>query len=278
MIVGFIGFGQVSATLSDILTSRGVQTVTVVKGRSQKTNKLAVKSDVRIIDSYEALLRGSDIVISANSPANALNVADKYADLIGDGIYVDLNNVSPNTTRYMANFFNKSKLPVPEDEGSRLNIFKKKKEQDLRNNFVDGAIIGKISNNPPLILLSGVRADELAILNNYGLNVMVLSKNPGDVSTLKMLRSLYTKGVSAVLMEAFEAAKEMDMEDQLYEILSITEGEDFEEKSKSRINNTYANSKRKVEEMDEALEFLDDVVSGKKHFMSKATRDKFDSY
>ena len=278
MIVGFIGFGQVSATLSDILTSRGVQTVTVVKGRSQKTNKLAVKSDVRIIDSYEALLRGSDIVISANSPANALNVADKYADLIGDGIYVDLNNVSPNTTRYMDNFFNKSKLPVPEDEGSRLNIFKKKKEQDLRNNFVDGAIIGKISNNPPLILLSGVRADELAILNNYGLNVMVLSKNPGDVSTLKMLRSLYTKGVSAVLMEAFEAAKEMDMEDQLYEILSITEGEDFEEKSKSRINNTYANSKRKVEEMDEALEFLDDVVSGKKHFMSKATRDKFDSY
>lgn len=278
MIVGFIGFGQVSSTLSNILSSKGVQTVTVVKGRSQKTNKLAVKSDVRIIDSYEALLLGSDIVISANSPANALNVADKYADYMGDGIYVDLNNISPNTTYYMADLFEKPRKIVLKEESSRLNFFKKENKEDIRNNFVDGAIIGNVSNNPPLLMLSGVRADELVILNNYGLNVKVLSKNPGDVATLKILRSLYTKGVSAVLMEAFETAKEMDLEDQLFEILSVSEGEDFEKKSKSRLENTYANSKRKVEEMDEALEFLDEVSKGKKHFMTKATRDKFDSY
>ncbi len=278
MIVGFIGFGQVSSTLSNILSSNGVQTVTVVKGRSQKTNKLAVKSDVRIIDSYEALLLGSDIVISANSPANALNVADKYADYMGDGIYVDLNNISPNTTYYMADLFEKPRKIVLKEESSRLNFFKKENKEDIRNNFVDGAIIGNVSNNPPLLMLSGVRADELAILNNYGLNVKVLSKNPGDVATLKILRSLYTKGVSAVLMEAFETAKEMDLEDQLFEILSVSEGEDFEKKSKSRLDNTYANTKRKVEEMDEALEFLDEVSKDKKHFMTKATRDKFDSY
>lgn len=278
MIVGFIGFGQVSSTLSNILSSNGVQTVTVVKGRSQKTNKLAVKSDVRIIDSYEALLLGSDIVISANSPANALNVADKYADYMGDGIYVDLNNISPNTTYYMADLFEKPRKIVLKEESSRFNFFKKENDEDIRNNFVDGAIIGNVSNNPPLLMLSGVRADELAILNNYGLNVKVLSKNPGDVATLKILRSLYTKGVSAVLMEAFETAKEMDLEEQLFEILSVSEGEDFEKKSKSRLDNTYANTKRKVEEMDEALEFLDEVSKGKKHFMTKATRDKFDSY
>ena len=80
MIVGFIGFGQVASTLSNILSAKGIQTVTVVKDRSQKTNKLAVNSDVQIIDSYKALLEGSDIVISANSPANALNLAEKYSD------------------------------------------------------------------------------------------------------------------------------------------------------------------------------------------------------
>ena len=56
MIVGFIGFGQVASTLSNILSAKGIQTVTVVKDRSQKTNKLAVNSDVQIIDSYKALL------------------------------------------------------------------------------------------------------------------------------------------------------------------------------------------------------------------------------
>ena len=87
MIIGFIGFGQVASTLSNILSANGIQTVTVVKDRSQKTNKLAVNSDVQIIDSYKALLEGSDIVISANSPANALNLAEKYSDHMGQGIY-----------------------------------------------------------------------------------------------------------------------------------------------------------------------------------------------
>ncbi len=278
MIVGFIGFGQVASTLSNILSAKGIQTVTVVKDRSQKTNKLAVNSDVQIIDSYKALLEGSDIVISANSPANALNLAEKYSDYMGQGIYLDLNNISPNTTYSMAKFFDKSENIVSDEEESKLCIFQKKKEPDMRNNFVDGAIIGSVSNNPPLILLSGVRANELVILNNYGLKIMVLSNTPGDASTLKILRSLYTKGVSAVLMEAFETAKKIDLEDQLFDILSITEGEDFEAKSNSRLKNSYKNSKRKVEEMDEALKFLDEISPDKKHFMTKAARNKFNLY
>ena len=37
MIVGFIGFGEVSSTLSNILSKNGVKTVTVVKpGESDK--------------------------------------------------------------------------------------------------------------------------------------------------------------------------------------------------------------------------------------------------
>lgn len=275
MIVGFIGFGEVSLTLSEILSKNGVQTVTVVKGRSERTNINAVKSDVQIIDSYEALMKGSDVIISANSPANAIKVAEKYSDYMDDGIYIDLNNVSPSTSLSISELFEKPKELVPHDE-KKHRFFNREKEQDMRNMFVDGAIIGKVSDVPPTILLSGQRADDLAILNNYGLNVMIISNRPGDASTLKTLRSLYTKGVSAVLMEAYEAAKEIDMVDQLFEILTMTEGEDFEQKSKSRIRNSYKNSKRKVEEMDEVLKFLDEISpKGKKNFMTKATRDKF---
>lgn len=275
MIVGFIGFGEVSSTISNILSRNGVQTVTVVKGRSEKTNIRAIKSDVQIIDSYDALVKGSDVVISANSPANALNVAKKVSKLMDDGIYIDLNNVSPDTTLEMSQLFEKPQETLPKIE-EKHSFFKKQEDVDMRNMFVDGAIIGKVSNDPTTILFSGQRSGDLAILNNYGLNIMIVSNKPGDVSTLKTLRSLYTKGVSAVLMEAYEASKEIGMVDQLFEILSLTEGETFEEKSKSRIRNSYINSKRKVEEMDEALEFLDKISpKGKKNFMTKAARDKF---
>ncbi|OWT32983.1 hypothetical protein BGI41_04745 [Methanobrevibacter sp. 87.7] len=273
MIVGFIGFGEVSSVLSNILSKNGIRTVTVVKGRSNKTQELAVKSDVQILDSYETLIKGSDIVISANSPANALKVAEKYADLMEDNIYIDLNNISPDTTIKIADLFEKDH-PVIEEE-SKHSIFSNTDEPDLRNPFVDGAIIGKVSSEPSLILFSGSKAEDLAILNNYGLNVIIVSKIPGDVSTLKTLRSLYTKGVSAVLMETFEVAKSLDLESQLFEILSMTEGEDFELKARSRINNSYKNYRRKAEEMDEILNFLINVFPNKNFIMTKASSQKF---
>lgn len=275
MIVGFIGFGEVSSTLSNILSKNGVKTVTVVKGRSNKTQELAIKSNVQILDSYETLIKGSDIIISANSPFNALKVAEKYADFIDDNIYIDLNNVSPDTTIKIANLFEKEQAIIEED--SKHKFFSKNIEKDLRNSFVDGAIIGKVSNNPPLILLSGSKAEDLAILNNYGLNVMVVSKIPGDVSTLKTLRSIYTKGVSALLMETVEIAKSFDLESQLFEILSMTEGEKFESKAKSRICNSYKNSKRKSEEIEEILNFLRNRFPNKKFIMTNASNKKFHS-
>ena len=43
MIVGFIGFGQVASTLSNILSAKGIQTVTVVKEKN--TSDLTVKAN-----------------------------------------------------------------------------------------------------------------------------------------------------------------------------------------------------------------------------------------
>ena len=73
-----------------------------------------------------------------------------------------------------------------------------------------------------------------------------------------MLRSAYTKTLSALLIESFEIAKDNDLEDEFYEILTLTEGEDFKEKSQSRINNTLKNSKRKSEELEEIIDYFND--------------------
>lgn len=259
MIVGFIGFGEVSSRIVDILSKRGVKTVTVVKGRSSLTEKLAVKSQVQIIDSYEELVKGSNIIISANSPKQALNVAKKYAQ-ITNGIFLDLNNISPNTTKSMVSLFNIN-------QGGEL--------PDNTNNFVDGAIIGRINREPPIILISGKLADKLLILNNYGLRIIKVSDSPGDAASLKMLRSLYTKGISAVLMETLEVAESINLKEELYEVLSMTEGEDFRYSAESRVNNSYNATKRKFEEMDEALNFLNSINSSKKYHLTKATKDKF---
>ena len=47
------------------------------------------------------------------------------------------------------------------------------------------------------------------------------------------------------------------MQKEFFDILSLTEGDDFREKSTSRINNTLNNSKRKAEELEEIINCFD---------------------
>ena len=57
----------------------------------------------------------------------------------------------------------------------------------------------------------------------------------------------------------------------------MTENRDFETSSKSRIASSNKKAKRKYEELNEVLEFLDDVDKKRKSkIMALATREKFE--
>ncbi|WP_407432670.1 NAD(P)-binding domain-containing protein [Methanobrevibacter sp.] len=227
MKIAFIGFGKVSYTLSRIIQSPGIDLITSGENRSSDTIELINKADVQVYDSFCEALTGADIIISAVSPINAVEVATKYAKYCS-GIYLDLNNISPTTTEKINN---------------------------LLDNFVDGAIIGKVDSESPTLFLSGKNARELLFLNEF-LNVKIISDKIGDASKLKLLRSTYTKSLSVLLIETYDLAKKLDLEDEFFDTLSITEGDDFKDKSLSRINNTLKSSKRKAEELEEILNYF----------------------
>ena len=229
MIIGFIGFGKVAQNLVNIIKSSDIDFVTSAENRSSKTIANIEKSNVEVLDTFREAASKSDILISANSPKNALNAARQYGKY-AKGIYLDLNNVSPNTT---------------------LEIGK------TVDDLVDGAIIGKIDSDNPILYLSGRSASELLFLNDF-IQTEVISDEIGDASRLKMLRSAYTKVLSALLIESAELAKDNALEDEFFEMLSLTEGENFKEKSMSRIENTLNSCQRKSEELEEIIDYFDD--------------------
>ncbi|MDR2831134.1 MAG: NAD(P)-binding domain-containing protein [Methanobrevibacter sp.] len=231
MIVGFIGFGDVASTISENLIRNGCEIVSSSIGRSLKTKKLIEKLKVKDLNNFKEVAKNCDILISANTPSKAISIGKKYGS-ITDNILLDLNNISPTSTKKIGNM--------------------------VGGNFVDGAIIGKISSNSSIIILSGEKAEKIAILNDYGLNIKIISDKLGDASKLKMLRSIYTKGVSTLLIESFEIAEQMDLEKELLNILTISEGDNFKDSSKSRIENSIKHSRRKYEEVEEIIDFLDE--------------------
>lgn len=229
MIIGFIGFGKVSQNLVRLIDSDDIEFVTSAENRSEKTVEKITKSNVRILDTFRNVAIQSDILISANSPKEALNVAKEYGKYV-KGIYMDLNNISPDTT------------------------FEISKHVD---SLVDGAIIGKVDSDNPILYLSGEKANELLFLNEF-IKTTKISDKIGDASVLKLLRSTYTKTLSAILIESQEIAKSKGLEEEFFDILALTEGDDFKEKSLSRINNTLSNSKRKSEELEEIISYFNE--------------------
>jgi len=104
--VGFIGFGEVAATLSRGLIDNGVEVYTSLGGRSIKTCSLAKEMSINICKDYKEVVMISDIIISAVVPSKAVEVAreiGKYSN-----VYVDINNVSPGTVKKALSYIKKS--------------------------------------------------------------------------------------------------------------------------------------------------------------------------
>ena len=242
MIIGLIGFGKVSQNLVKLIRSDEISFITSKENRSESTIEAIDRFDVEALPTFEDVAMSSDILISANSPKTALDVARKYGSYAG-GIYLDLNNISRETTL---------------DIGRHVE------------NLVDGAVIGKIDSDNPTMLLSGRLADKLLFLNEF-LDVRIISKEIGDAATLKLLRSTYTKTLSAVLIESYQTAKDYNLEREFFEVIAITEGDDFKDKSLSRIKNTLSSSKRKSEELEEIIRCFD----GEELTMVRAALEKF---
>ena len=229
--VGFLGFGEVASTLSEELLARGVEVSTCLEGRSQRSMELAKSTGVGLFDSLTELVESSDILLSAVVPAEAVSVAKKVGGGF-DGVYVDLNNVSPGTVKEAFNHITNGKT-------------------------VDGAIMGGIKNGLGTpIIASGEFAEDFAELNQYGMNIEVIGTEPGQASGLKMLRSAYTKGVSALLFETLYPAYKMGVDEVLLRYLSQTEGPHFKEASISRLKSSALHAQRRAQEMSEVHQFL----------------------
>jgi len=248
MRVGFLGFGEVASTFSSGLKVSGVDVYTCLSGRSPRTVENAVNSGVKLCKTYHELAEKSDILFSSVVPSMAVEVAKKVGNH-SKGIYVDINNISPKTVK------------------TALNEIK-------NGRTVDAAIIGSVKRNGlnVKIIASGSSAEEILNLNQHGMNITVVGHEVGAASTIKIIRSAYTKGVSALLYESLYHAHKLGINEEVLECISETETGNFIESANSRIVSAAFHSKRRAEEMDEVVEFFSEYQNP---IMAQATSKFF---
>lgn len=247
MKVGFLGFGEVASTLSTGLLKNGVEVSTCIEKRSPRTQRLAQETGLNLCGSNRELAENSDILISAVTPGAAIRTAKVVGKYV-NGVYVDINNISPVTAKKALSFIKNGKT-------------------------VDASIIGSVRTGLNVqIIASGRFAHEFTRLNNYGMNIDVIGTEIGQASALKMLRSSFTKGISALLFETLYSAYSIGIDKEVLKYISKTEGEGFKDSAVSRIISSSFHAKRRYEEMEEVIETLSESEDPK---MSKAAQDFF---
>ncbi len=185
-------------------------------------------------DSDLAAVRGADVVLSLNSAAVALAAAARVVEALGgDTLYADLNTASPQLKRELA-----AALPVQ---------------------FADVALVGVVPSSglATPALASGAGAERFAeLFRPLGMPVDVVGPHPGDAAGLKLLRSVFMKGMAAAAIESLEAARAAGVEDRVHADLAAVIGEPLLERllSGSRLH-----AVRRVEEMRAAAAYLEEL-------------------
>jgi len=177
-----IAMGEMGSGVAARLVQRGARVRTNLAGRSASSAGRARGAGVEIVTDDDALVAGADFVLSIVPPARAGELAERLLPPIRaaarSAVYVDCNAVAPQTVTAIAAPF------------SAANIA-----------FVDAGIVGGPPSGDfnPRIYASGPDAQAFARLDDYGLDIPVLSDRIGDASALKMAYAGTTKGTSAVM-------------------------------------------------------------------------------
>ncbi len=189
--VGLLHPGDMGSAVGAALRRGGARVLWASAGRSAETARRAAAAGLEDAGSVDALVAGSDVILSICPPHAALEVGRSVGDFAGT--FVDANAISPSSARAVA--------------GTVARC-------------VDGGIVGP----PPLqagttrLYLSGPEAPSVAeFFAGTAVDARIVSDEIGAASAVKMAYAAWTKGTAALLLAVRSLARVENVEATLLE-------------------------------------------------------------
>jgi len=255
--LGVVGYGEVGKIFAAGLAPHVGAVSTWDLQFSDNRVRDAVPAGVQACASFQELYAQADLVVSAVTASSALDVSEDAGMCIREGsIYLDLNSVSPSTKKRSASMLAAGGA-----------------------HYVDAGVMASV---PPYgirvpILLGGPKAEELAeTLRGWGMDAKAVSNEVGVASAIKMCRSVVVKGMEALVMESYAAARHYGVEEHMLATLAETfPGIDWQQQGSYFFQRVAQHGKRRAEEMFEAARTVRDA--GLDPTMATATAHKQDA-
>ncbi|MGB6458225.1 MAG: DUF1932 domain-containing protein [Streptosporangiaceae bacterium] len=194
--VGLLNPGEMGAAVGQCLTGRGLEVLWASDGRSAETTDRAKAAGLADAGTARDLAAQARVILSVCPPHAAVDVA--WAVHGFTGVYVDANAIAPGTARQIAELIAAG--------GGR---------------YVDGGIIGSPPTVPGAARLYLSGADAAAVravhdlFDGTALEPRIAAGAPTAASAVKMAYAAWTKGSSALLLDARALARAEGVEDAL---------------------------------------------------------------
>ena len=258
--VAFIGMGEAGGLLAEGLIGAGADvraTYDILIHDEAKRGAFLAKTQkigISAAESAKDAVAAADVVIAAVVSNQMVIAARNVAPHLRAGqYYLDINSASPRMKREAAD--------VIEANGAF---------------FVESAVMDLVpphGHKVPMLLAGDKAADLQKILAPFGMNVRAVGTKIGSASAIKMSRSVFMKGFTAILIECLTAASKLGAEEEVLSSLQVS----FPEMDWRKIADYYAprlvkHSRRQAAEMHEVAETLEELGVAPMTALSTADR------
>jgi len=241
MQIAFIGFGEAGRAFADSLLAGadapGVSAYDI-KGTDEMRAAMAARGVRQGVDAEDAVA-GADWIISAVTADQSLDAAHSVVGgLVQGQVFFDINSVSPGRKRETAALI----------EGAG-------------GDYVDMAVMAPVhpKGHATPVLLAGEAAGRLAPeLAARGFSFEIVGPEPGAATAVKMVRSLFVKGLEAITVEALTAAAASGCFDRVYTSLAKSfPGLGWPEHARYQFERSLRHGARRAAEMRESARTIE---------------------
>lgn len=248
MKIAFIGFGEAARAFRQSLAARdpalafsAYDILLETEATRTAITETMQASKVAVASSPGEAVTGADWIFSAVTADRSLAAVEAVAPHLAPGqTLFDINSVSPQRKK---------------DSAARLAA--------SGSAYVDMAVMAPVhpkGHRTPVLLAGSVPPEIASRLTELGFAFETVGPEPGAATAIKMVRSLFVKGLEAITVEALLAAQASGCYDYILKSLSGSyPGLNFPELAPYQVERTLKHGRRRAAEMRESAKTLDDL-------------------
>jgi 3-hydroxyisobutyrate dehydrogenase-like beta-hydroxyacid dehydrogenase len=241
MRIGFLGYGEAARAFHESLAGDGISFLAYDLKLAELESGIRAAMLERGAEPCETIigLAEADWIFSAVTADQSLLAIEPLLPHLRQGqVVIDINSVSPERKRATAS--------QVEDAGAT---------------YLDMAVMAPVhprKHRTPVLIAGGNAGRLLPRLAELGFSASIAGDRPGAATAIKMVRSLFVKGLEAITAEALLAAEASGCFDEILASISASfPGLDWPRFAEYQLERTTTHGRRRAAEMRESAATLD---------------------